>query len=128
MKLVNNSLMSDPLSMSIAEDSSQIVPSDQELERLGLPKVSSEDIKRLNGQLLSRQSGVLKMRYTDDIISVREIKNFILSQEYRPQVIEAFINFKIGQLREQSSKKIYLFSHEHLDMNEELWADFKDEL
>ena len=70
------------------------------------------------------------MKFTEDVLSVRMIKNFITSsrEDVAPRIIEAYINFKIGDLRDSGTKKIYLLSHDHLNMNQIDWEEFKNEL
>jgi len=71
MKLVNNSLISNPLSMSLNDQSGlagisfdngdNLVPSDDELDKLGLPKIGQELIKKMNASLLCKPSGMLRV-------------------------------------------------------------------
>ena len=112
------------------DNGDNLVPSDDELDKLGLPKIGQELIKKMNASLLCKPSGMLRVQFTEDVLSVRMIKSFITSskEDVTPRIIEAYINFKIGDLRNQGTKRIYLFSHEHLNMNQIDWEEFKNEL
>ena len=58
---------------------------------------------------------------------MRELKNLIVStgSEVSPHLVEAFINLKIGELRNAGSTSNYLFSLDHLGLLEDDWSEFK---
>ena len=55
----------------------------------------------MNLSLLANPNGMLRVQFTEDVLSVRMIKNFVTSskQDVALKMIEAYINFKIGDLR-----------------------------
>jgi hypothetical protein len=61
---------------------------------------------------------------------MRELKNLITStgSEVSTHIVEAFINFKIGELRNAGSTSNYLFSRDHLGLLEDDWSEFKIQL
>lgn len=61
---------------------------------------------------------------------MRELKNLIVStgSEVIPHLVEAFINLKIGELRNSGSTSNYLFSRDHLGLLEDDWSEFKNQL
>ena len=61
---------------------------------------------------------------------MRELKNLVVSagSEVSSHIVEAFIDFKIGELRNAGSTSNYLFCRDHLGLLEEDWSEFKIEL
>jgi hypothetical protein len=57
---------------------------------------------------------------------MRELKNLVGStgSEVSPHIVEAFIDFKIGELRIAGTSN-YLFCRYHLDKLEDDWSEFK---
>ena len=61
---------------------------------------------------------------------MHELKNFIVraGSKVSPRIIEAFINFKIGELRNSGSNSDYLFCRDHLSLQQDDWLEFKIQL
>ena len=73
---------------------------------------------------------MLRSRHCDEKVSMRELKNLVVCTRSKisPHIVEAFINFKIGELRNAGTNSIYLFCRDHLGFREDDWSEFKNQL